>query len=265
RGERERRAGRAGGRGGRPGVRARPGAPRRRRRRGPPGGGRPRRGGRGRPGHRRDRRLRRGADPLPARQRHPHPLQGRRGPADRAGGGAAGVTGTVTEALPTIDADDLEALARGAAVLGTGGGGDPYIGRLLAAQALREHGPVRLVAPADLPHHAPVFPVAMTGAPTVMVEKTLSPERIGAAASVLADYRGVTPTHSACIEAGGVHWTVRVVGGARLGPPVVAGGGMGRAFPGRQMVLPTLSGFACTPMWIADGKCNTGVLNAVDS
>ena len=47
------------------------------------------------------------------------------------------MTGTLTPPVTSIGEDDLEALARGAAVLGTGGGGDPYIGRLLAAQALR--------------------------------------------------------------------------------------------------------------------------------
>ena len=40
---------------------------------------------------------------------------------------------------------DLEDLCRGAAVLGTGGGGDPYIGRLVAAQAMRETGAVDLI------------------------------------------------------------------------------------------------------------------------
>ena len=34
-----------------------------------------------------------------------------------------------------ITADSIRGLARGAAVLGTGGGGDPYIGSLLARQA----------------------------------------------------------------------------------------------------------------------------------
>ena len=38
--------------------------------------------------------------------------------------------------MPTITADDLTALARGAAVLGTGGGGDPHIGKLMARQAM---------------------------------------------------------------------------------------------------------------------------------
>lgn len=174
------------------------------------------------------------------------------------------MTSTLTE-LTTIGEGDLEALARGAAVLGTGGGGDPYIGRLLAAQALREHGPVPLVAPADLPDEARVFPVAMMGAPTVMVEKTPSTERIGATVAALAEFLGVTPTHIACIEAGGVNSTFPVVAAAQLGLPVVDGDGMGRAFPELQMVLPTLSGIACTPMSIADEKGNVGILDAVDN
>jgi len=44
-----------------------------------------------------------------------------------------------------IGLSELENIALGAAVLGTGGGGDPYIGKLMAAQAIREHGPVELV------------------------------------------------------------------------------------------------------------------------
>ena len=66
---------------------------------------------------------------------------------------------------------DLEDLARGAAVLGTGGGGNPYIGKLLARQAIREHGPVELVDAAEVPDDAVVVQSAMMGAPTVMVEK----------------------------------------------------------------------------------------------
>ena len=53
-----------------------------------------------------------------------------------------------------LRAEDLGALARGAAVLGTGGGGDPHIGRLLAQEALREHGPVEIVAVGDRPDDA---------------------------------------------------------------------------------------------------------------
>jgi len=171
----------------------------------------------------------------------------------------------VISALTKIIEADLPSLARGAAVLGTGGGGDPYIGRLLAEQALRRYGPVPLVAPADLPADAWVFPVAMMGAPTVMVEKTPSVELIGHAVTALAEHLGRTPTHIACIEAGGVNSTIPIVAAAQLGLPLVDGDGMGRAFPELQMVLPTLDGIAATPMSIADEKGNTGILHSVDN
>jgi DUF917 family protein len=167
--------------------------------------------------------------------------------------------------LSEVTVDDLVDLARGAAVLGTGGGGDPYVGRLLAEQALRRHGPVELVAPADLPPDACVVPVAMMGAPTVMVEKTPSTELVGQAVTVLAEHLGITPTHVSCIEAGGVNSTFPLVAAAQLGLPLVDGDGMGRAFPELQMVLATLDGIACTPMSIADEKGNTGVLHTIDN
>ena len=172
---------------------------------------------------------------------------------------------TATSRSLQVTAADLPALARGAAVLGTGGGGDPYVGRLLAEQAVLAHGPVTLVAPADLPADAVVVPVAMMGAPTVMVEKTPSTELVGHAVTALAEHLGIVPTHIACIEAGGVNSTFPVVAAAQLGLPLVDGDGMGRAFPELQMVLATLEGIAATPMSISDEKGNTGVLHTIDN
>ena len=70
-----------------------------------------------------------------------------------------------------ITADDLDDIARGAAVLGTGGGGDPYIGKLMAQGTLRRRGDVNLLDPMELADDDLVIPTAMMGAPTVMVEK----------------------------------------------------------------------------------------------
>ena len=47
--------------------------------------------------------------------------------------------------------DNLESIAMGAGILGTGGGGNPYIGQLRARQAIRERGPVRILDPEELP------------------------------------------------------------------------------------------------------------------
>ncbi|MGH3908834.1 MAG: DUF917 family protein, partial [Pseudonocardiaceae bacterium] len=53
-----------------------------------------------------------------------------------------------------IGEDHLDDLAVGAAVLGTGGGGNPYLGALLAKREIREHGPVELVAVDEVPDDA---------------------------------------------------------------------------------------------------------------
>ncbi|WP_242089958.1 DUF917 domain-containing protein [Curtobacterium sp. DN_7.5] len=180
---------------------------------------------------------------------------------------------STTEAAPVVGTrrrlteigPDCSALARGAAILGTGGGGDPYIGRLLAEAAVREHGPVPVVAVEDLPDDAVVLNVAMIGAPTVMVEKLPSAGQFAEAIRSLATHLGVTPTHIACIEVGGVNSTSPIVAAAELGLPVIDADAMGRAFPEVQMVLPTLSGISATPMALADEKGNTAVFDTVDN
>lgn len=160
---------------------------------------------------------------------------------------------------------DLIPMARGAAVLGGGGGGDPHIGRLLATSAMREHGDVEIVSPDEVPASACVLPIAMMGAPTVMVEKIPSAGQIPLALETLARYLGRTPTHVACMEAGGVNSMVPFVAAARLGLPLIDGDAMGRAFPELQMVLPTMSGVSATPMSIVDDKGNQGVFDTIDN
>ena len=65
----------------------------------------------------------------------------------------------------------LESIAIGAGILGTGGGGNPYIGQLRARQVIREKGPVTVLSPEELPDEARVVCVGGIGAPTVGIEK----------------------------------------------------------------------------------------------
>lgn len=43
-----------------------------------------------------------------------------------------------------LDEQAIENIAIGAAFLGTGGGGDPYIGKMMALTAIKKHGPIKL-------------------------------------------------------------------------------------------------------------------------
>ena len=73
--------------------------------------------------------------------------------------------------LRKIGLEEIEDIALGAALLGAGGGGDPYIGKLVAMGAVRECGPVTLLDPEEVPDDALIVPIAMMGAPTILGEK----------------------------------------------------------------------------------------------
>ncbi len=164
-----------------------------------------------------------------------------------------------------IDVADLDDIARGAGILGTGGGGDPYLGKLLAEAAITRHGPVTLVAIDEVPADAVVVPVSMLGAPTVSTEKLPNGTETLAALRALEQARGITATHLVPIEIGGMNSLVPLALAAETGLPVVDGDAMGRAFPEAQMVLPTLAGIPASPMAVADDKGNTLMVNAVSS
>ena len=160
---------------------------------------------------------------------------------------------------------ELEDIAVGAAILGTGGGGDPYIGKLLAQEAVRRHGPVQMVSVDEVPEDAFVVPSAMMGAPTVMVEKLPRGTEVIRAFEALGDYVGRRPTHTTSIEAGGLNSTTPFVVAARLDIPLVDADGMGRAFPEIQMIVATMHGVKATPMTLADEKGNSAVIDTIDN
>ena len=69
---------------------------------------------------------------------------------------------------------DIQDMARGAVFLGSGGGGDPYVGELYLRRQLTEGRQARIVKAAELPDDAFVISIAGVGAPTVLVEHLVS-------------------------------------------------------------------------------------------
>jgi DUF917 family protein len=167
--------------------------------------------------------------------------------------------------LRHIDERGLGDIAVGAAILGTGGGGDPYIGTLLAKSAIRQFGPVEVVDLDEVPEDAFVIPSAMMGAPTVMVEKLPSGHEIENAVRKLEKHLGRAATHTMPIEIGGLNSVIPFCLAARLRLPLIDADMMGRAFPELQMCMPTLYGISAAPMAIADDKGNTSIIDAIDN
>ena len=68
---------------------------------------------------------------------------------------------TSLKILRIVDVSDLDDIATGGAILGSGGGGDPYVGKLMAKEAIRRHGPVTLVDVDGFADDALIAPVCM--------------------------------------------------------------------------------------------------------
>ncbi|MBX5477329.1 MAG: DUF917 domain-containing protein, partial [Clostridia bacterium] len=167
--------------------------------------------------------------------------------------------------MRTLDAQAIEDIALGAAVLGTGGGGDPFIGKLMALQTVEECGPIRLISLDEVPDDAVCVPIGMMGAPTVVVEKLPSGTEMESAFSLLSDFLGRPIDAAVPVEAGGLNSMIPLALAGRLGLPVVDGDGMGRAFPELQLSTFHLAGVEATPMVIADEKGNSVILKATDA
>jgi uncharacterized protein len=164
-----------------------------------------------------------------------------------------------------LEPQDLLDLARGAAFLGTGGGGDPYVGRLMVEQAVREGGVVTILDLADVADDAFVIPTAMMGAPTVMVEKLPRGDEAVAALRALEEVFDRRADATMPIECGGINSTMPLVVGATLGIPVVDADGMGRAFPELQMETFHVHGVSGTPMAIANERGDLVVVRTGDN
>jgi DUF917 family protein len=160
-----------------------------------------------------------------------------------------------------ITLDDLDDLALGAAVLGTGGGGDPYIGKLMARTAIEEFGPVPLIQLEDVPDEIRILTCGAMGAPTILIEKIASGDELGLAFDTYEAHVGYKIEAVMPFEAGGVNSTTPVMIAAKRGLPLVDADGMGRAFPQLEMETFNVYGVPAAPVAIADEQGNCGIIN----
>ncbi len=160
---------------------------------------------------------------------------------------------------------DVEDLVVGAAILGTGGGGDPYIGKLMVLQELERGKRVEIVGVDEVDNDSFIVPVAAMGTPVVLVEKIPSGKEALFSLNLLEKYFNKKVEFISPIEAGGVNSTIPLVVGAERGLPVIDADGMGRAFPELQMVTFHLYGIKATPMAISDERGNAAILDTIDN
>ncbi|SDG99332.1 hypothetical protein SAMN05421505_11044 [Sinosporangium album] len=161
-----------------------------------------------------------------------------------------------------IDETALADIALGSTVLGSGGGGDPYVGMLLAREAIRRHGPVPLVDVDEVPDDANIVFIAGLGAPGVLVEKLPRENEYAGVLGELERFTGKTYSYVCPAEAGGFNGITPFATAAVTGVPVIDADGMGRAFPELQLVTPTLYGGRSTPLAMLDEHGNAMYLTS---
>lgn len=163
-----------------------------------------------------------------------------------------------------IGIQEIEDIALGATLLGAGGGGDPYIGKLTAIGAVKECGEVELIGIDEVPDGAFIMPAASMGAPTILAEKGVGANEFAKLFDMVSRYYGKPIYATMPIEAGGVNSMLPIAAAARLGIPMVDVDGMGRAFPELQMTTLGINGVKGQPAVMADEKGNTVTVRAID-
>lgn len=162
-----------------------------------------------------------------------------------------------------LTAADLPDLARGATLLGTGGGGDPYIGKMLVERVLGD-GTITILDPEDLADDLFVIPTAQMGAPTVMVEKIPAGTEPTLALRTLEDHLGRRADATMPIECGGINSMIPLIVAAETGLPVVDADGMGRAFPELSMETFAVYGVHGSPLALAGERGERVVIDTGD-
>jgi DUF917 family protein len=131
--------------------------------------------------------------------------------------------------------EDIESLAVGAWVLGTGGGGSPYLGLLNMRRLYAAGKRVRLMQPEDLADDDAVAVVSNQGAPLVGQERLTDSRNIARAVQLMEEVTGLRFRAIMALEIGGGNSIQPLMAAAHLDRPVVDADCMGRAYPEAQM------------------------------
>ncbi|MGJ4923453.1 DUF917 domain-containing protein [Bradyrhizobium oligotrophicum] len=167
--------------------------------------------------------------------------------------------------LKTISLDDIEALAVGAWILGTGGGGSPYLGLLNLRRLYADGHRVQMMSPLDLADDDWVAVVSNMGAPLVGQERLADSRSIARAVRMQEELNGITFRAVMSVEIGGGNGMQALMAAAHLNIPVVDADCMGRAFPEAQMTSVAIGDLKPYPCTLYDPRGIEAIVTKVPS
>lgn len=164
-----------------------------------------------------------------------------------------------------INRQEIEDIATGSAVLGTGGGGDPYLGKLATIRAIEEKGPIPLVDIEELDDDAlVVFPFGI-GSPVPFIERLTLRDELATAYKAMQRWMGREVKAIMSAEIGGMNSVIPFAVASDMGLPVIDGDGMGRAYPEVQLTTFTLYGHGAAPLAVGDARGNAVIVASIDN
>ena len=165
--------------------------------------------------------------------------------------------------LRDITLDDIESLAVGAWVLGTGGGGNPYLPLLNMRALYREGYRVQLMDASELADDDWVGVVANMGAPLVGQERLTDSRTLARAVALMEEHTGYRFTGLMSMEIGGANGVRSLMAAAHLKRPVIDSDTMGRAYPEAQMTSVAVGGLRPYPLTAVDVRGLESIVDKV--
>lgn len=167
--------------------------------------------------------------------------------------------------MPFLTVEDLDALAVGAALLGSGGGGDPHGELMIAKHQMESYGPVKMVQVEDLEMDDLIIPIAFMGAPLIGMEKIPSGKELSTLIKAVENHFGKRPKALMAAEIGGANALTPLCIAGELGIAVLDGDTLGRAFPELQMSACNVHGICPSPAFVADCMGNHVMIDAAEA
>ncbi|WP_441963445.1 DUF917 domain-containing protein [Mycolicibacterium houstonense] len=152
--------------------------------------------------------------------------------------------------MEQVSESSVDDLMRGAVHFGSGGGGDPYLGRQMLIAAIREYGPIPLVKPGELDAHGLVLPIVYVGAPYALLEKAHDTDQVKTLRAAVEARAGRECVAVLPVQRAGFNVAVALTVAAQLGLPCLDADLMTRCFPSIDMTLLQLAGRPVRPMTV---------------
>src|SRR6516165_8808765 len=160
-----------------------------------------------------------------------------------------------------LNLEDVEALAVGAWILGTGGGGSPYHALLNLRRLYAEGERISLMDAEGLRDDDLVAVVSVMGAPLVILERTVDSRLIARAVVAMEEHLKRKFRAVMAVEIGGGNGMQSLLAAAHLKIPVVDADAMGRAYPEAQMTSFAVADLVPYPLTSIDPRGNEVVIS----